>query len=281
MSLLKEEYRNKISLPVIRKKIRKLKKGTSPCIRIEASYTAEAAVILPFFAGFMVLLLFFFRALQVQQTVGNALLDTGRELAAAAYEEQNGYVSGSIPLAQVKLLRKLGESGTVEQFVSGGKRGISLSRSDLSGNYVELTADYRLRLPIGLFGRQEIAVSQRVKCRKWTGSQGTDEAGEGEEQIVYITTYGRAYHKAKSCSYLRLSVRQVPADEVENCRNVGGGKYYGCQKCMKRQELCSMVYITAYGNRYHSTTDCAELKRTVQAVHLSQVGSRHACGKCW
>lgn len=273
--------KNNSSLPDVCTKAGKLKKETPPCIRAEASYTAEASVILPLFTGFMVFLLFFFRMLQVQQIVGNALVETGREMAVIAYEEQNGYAGSSLPLAKIKLLLKLQESGSVAQFVSGGKYGISLSRSDLSGNYVELTADYSLRLPIGLFGRQEIAVSQRVKCRKWTGSQGTDEAGEGEEQIVYITPCGSAYHRDKNCSYLRLSVRQVPASEVENFRNADGGKYYKCRKCMKDQEMHSMVYITAYGNRYHTTTDCMELKRTIQAVRLSQVGSRHACGKCW
>ena len=53
--------------------------------RPEASYMAEAIVILPVFVTFMTILLFFFRVLQVQQLVDNALIQTGRELSVASY----------------------------------------------------------------------------------------------------------------------------------------------------------------------------------------------------
>ncbi len=269
---------NQISLPVAENTPGLSLKETPPCIRADASYTVEAAVILPFFTGFMVALLFFFRVLQVQQVVQTALMDTGRELSVLAYEE-NGKKKAEGAAAKVLFLGNLEENVISDTFIQGGKWGISLSRSDFSGNYIDLKADYRMRLPIGFFGKQEIAVTQRLKCRKWIGSTGNEEK-EQEDEIVYITPTGSAYHRDKNCSYLKPAVRQIKSSEMAGIRNESGGKYYACQRCMKKEKPRSMVYITVYGNRYHNRADCSELKRTVIAVHLSETGGRHACKKC-
>ena len=50
-------------------------------VKPESSYMAEAMIVLPVFVTFMTVLLFFFRVLQVQQLVDNALVMTGRELS--------------------------------------------------------------------------------------------------------------------------------------------------------------------------------------------------------
>ena len=54
---------------------------TPQCICLKGSLTVEASVILPLLACFFSFLLFFFRILQVQLTVQEALEDTGRVLA--------------------------------------------------------------------------------------------------------------------------------------------------------------------------------------------------------
>ena len=48
-------------------------KGAPFCASGKASFTIEAAVIFPLFAGLLVTILFFFRVLMVQQTVEEAL----------------------------------------------------------------------------------------------------------------------------------------------------------------------------------------------------------------
>lgn len=269
---------NQISLPVKKKNSNVIRKETSPCIRVEGSYTAEAVVAIPFFTAFMVVLLFFFRVLMVQQTVEHALMETGREAAVLAYEEQQGRNVVGIPAAELLFLKNLNQDEATENLVQGGALGISLVRSDFSKEYVELTADYSLRLPIGLFGKQKISVTQRVKCRKWTGE--TNANSQENEELVYITPTGAAYHRNRNCSYLKLSVKPVQGSSIDEYRNADGGKYYSCSSCMKNDKSYAVIYITEYGNRYHGNLNCSRLKRTIIAVRLSEVGERHACGKC-
>ncbi len=273
---------DKISLPVtniVKIMLRKIQKEAPPCIRMEASYMAELAVALPFFTGFMVALLFFFQALMVQQEVGNALLAAGRELSVLACEADLGN-GGGILSAKALTIKHLKGNQAAEQFVRGGRAGIALAGSDFSGNYIHLQADYKLRLPIGLFGKRDIKVTQKLTCRKWTGRSSGDGAEE-QEKIVYITPKGSVYHRKRDCSYLNPSVRGVSGSSVFGLRNLSGEKYYPCESCMKKKKTDMMtVYITTYGNRYHRKRDCSGIKRSILAIRLSQAGSRNACSKC-
>ena len=61
---------NQISLPVNKKNriiSKQMYKEALPCVRMEGSYMTELAVGIPFFVGFLLLLLFFFRVLAVEQ----------------------------------------------------------------------------------------------------------------------------------------------------------------------------------------------------------------------
>lgn len=263
----KHKIQNKISLPV--------KKKTPSCICMEASYTAEVVVVIPLFVAFMVVLLFFFRVLQVQQEVGCALQETAKEMAIYAYAE-NTLSPDSIIEAKLLFLRKC-KGGKAEEYVDGGKMGISLLNSELAGEYVDLKAEYAFSLPVGFFGMQKIFICQRAKCRKWTGRLA---AGGGEDTFVYVTPNGEVYHRNKNCRYLDLSVHQVWSRQIFGLRNKNGEKYYACEKCMQSSEVYDRVYITDYGNRYHGKPDCRELKRTIIAVRISETGILRPCSRC-
>lgn len=264
--------KHKISLPVIRS----IHKGAPFCIRIEASYMAETAVALPFFVGFMAILLFFFQILTVQQEVGNAMLSAGRELSVLdCYADKE--LQGEYLFAKALIVKNLSKDSTTERFVKGGKTGISIAHSDFSGNYICLQADYQMQIPFGLFGSKKIRLTQRLKCRKWIGRR----SGGDDDEIVYITKNGSVYHRNRDCSYIKLSVTSTNRSEISKLRNADGGKYYPCSKCMKNKSTDNMkVYITTYGNRYHSKKKCSEIKREVLAVHLSEVTQRRPCSKC-
>ncbi len=267
----------KIFLPV-RNKIKKpASTETPPCIRIDASYMVELSLLLPFFAGFIAVLLMYFQVLTVQQEVGDALLSSGRDLSVLACKE--GESENSLLLAaEVVFLKNLKNNSAVDTFVRHGRLGILLLHSDFSGNYILLQADYKIRLPFGLFGIRDIKITQKIKCRKWTGQSESDTV---EEDIVYITPKGRVYHRKPDCRYLKPSVKGVDADAVDRMRNEDGSKYFPCAQCMKHQILnTKTVYITEYGNRYHSSRDCSKIKHLVYTVRLSEVSERNACSKC-
>lgn len=268
----------KISLPEKKKSIfKKLRKGTPLCICAEASYMAESAVALPFFAGFMLVLLFFFQVLTVQQEVGNALFDAARRTAALECKADESPHTGVLA-ARAFFIRNIPKDSAAESFIRGGRGHILLSNSDLSGNYVFLQADYKIRLPFGLFGNREIAVTQKVKCRKWTGSSG---AKDSREEIVFVTPQGNVYHRKRNCSYLEPIIESVSKRQVGKLRNADGGKYYSCVKCMKNKKDDNItVYIAKYGNRYHGNRNCSRIKRTVFAVRLSEVQGKRGCSKC-
>ena len=112
----------------------------------------------------------------------------------------------------------------------------------------------------------------------WTGYERAGFLAEDEE-TVYITETGMVYHRDYHCNYLELSARMVPAEIVEDLRNESQGKYYPCERCAHKG-AGSGVYITDYGDRYHTSLSCSGLKRTIYAVPLSEAVGKGACSKC-
>lgn len=231
-------------------------------------------MVLPLIAGFFVAVLFFFRVLQIQTGVQQALYYAGRKTAseASVVHSQTALLAS----AEVYFLSELQKCSYVEQFVSGGRIWISPVRSDVSGSFIELKADYFVKLPIDFFTVKGFAVSQQCKSRKWTGDRDDNDL----EDYVYVTENGTVYHKSRSCSYLDLSIQGAAAGQVEDKRNKNGHKYYACSECAAENESPEIVYITDYGTCYHQSLACSSLKRTVFMIPLSQIGGRGACSKC-
>ena len=97
--------------------------------------------------------------------------------------------------------------------------------------------------------------------------------------MVFITASGTVYHLNRNCTYLNPSVEAVSAEEVTGLRNQSGGRYYACESCGKAG-VQGQVYITQYGDSYHSRIHCSGLKRTIYTVPLSQTDGRGRCSKC-
>ena len=178
--------------------------------------------------------------------------------------------------AEGLMISKLKDNEQVENYVQGGAAGISLLKSDFSGENVELRAEYAIKLPFNFFEISEYSVSQTSLSRKWIGQTSGSETGS----YVYITDFGSVYHKSKSCSYLDLSINSVNISDIAPFRNKSGAKYSACSKCVAKNMADSKVYITDYGTLYHSDISCSALKRTIHIVKLSEVDGMSACSKC-
>lgn len=188
--------------------------------------------------------------------------------------------------------------GTVQRSLN--REAKRQSRNALTGDYprdmpqeqemaedeelIIIQKSYDINLPAAVFAIKSLHMEQVSIICPFTGKtivpQGED-GGDGSEQYVYITPYGEVYHKTESCIYLKPSIRKVSCQDVAALRNSSGEIYYGCERCAKSGlRQTDIVYITTYGNRYHTDETCPGLKRTISKVPIGETGGRRACGKC-
>ncbi len=262
------------------------------CPLAQGSLTAEAAFVLPLFLFTILIFMGFFSLLETEARVTQALHYAGRKMAVYCMAaEENGSEDGGeqklsqlgagAALAAAKLLtvRYLKESGADTGGILGGSAGIILAGSDVSGDYIDLEARYLAKLPISFLGFSKLPVTVRVQCRKWIGDT-RDRSGSGQEEMVYITKWGEAYHRSLSCRYLDLSIRSVPVRLVGLLRSKDGSRYYPCGCYYRAGGDCKSVYITDYGVQYHADLSCGSLVRHIYQVRLSDVEGMHACAGC-
>lgn len=181
----------------------------------------------------------------------------------------------------------LGEEYLDNTCLSGGADSISYLRSQImvSGDIIDLVADYRISPFMTFFGLEGISVQTRYYGHAWTGytiGETSDDAEDSEDadtQMVYITPTGSVYHLSENCTYLKPSIQYIAASEVNQARNSSGARYYACETCNPTKT--GTLVITEDGNRYHSSASCSALKRTIITVPLSEVeGSMSSCSKC-
>lgn len=82
------------------------------------------------------------------------------------------------------------------------------------------------------------------------------------------------YHKTSGCTYLNLSIQSVEDVQIVEYRNENGEKYHKCEFCADKINKFERVYITNYGNKYHTDLNCSGIKRTIEMIRLSDVEER-------
>ena len=97
---------------------------------------------------------------------------------------------------------------------------------------------------------------------------------------VYVTASGSVYHKNPGCSYLNVSLKQIPGSSAKSASNKYGEHYSACEICSRNQNPAGVVYVTEQGNRYHNLESCSGLKRSVRLVKASSVSEMGACSRC-
>ncbi|MBH1941018.1 hypothetical protein I5677_08955 [Mobilitalea sibirica] len=280
---------------------------------IKASLTIEAAIVLPVFLYFFIAIIYFIQIITVQEHIQQGITRMGLSLAKSSYlysdftgpDEVESYDASDFGYEieyELKALTEAALEGTfLKQMVKAyldaeivnhsavldGFNGLSFYESKVldSSDCIDIVVRYRIRIPVKLFGLEDIRLIQRVKLRAWNGHRvpacyRKETEGEEDETYVYITNTGSVYHKNMNCSHIKLSIEEISYVPTER-RNKSGGKYYPCEICCSSDVLYNLVYyITAYGERYHTKKDCPKIKRTVTKVLLSEVEGREPCKRC-
>lgn len=262
-----------------------------PSKHLRASMTVEAAFVLPFFLFAFLNIISILEIYRLQSSMSAAMHMTAKEMAVCAYEYKelsDGDVgkAESLGLTYVWAANRvkgiIGKSYLNNSPVKGGASGISWYKSSIleKDDCIDLIATYTIKPPVAVVGFGEFKMYNRVLARAWTGYDNSAVAlgGTDGEELVYITPDGTVYHRSRACSYLKLSIVPVERSVLESERNENGAKYYPCEECGGISR--SVVYVTSYGTRYHSSLQCSKLKRTILVVPISQVGGRGACSKC-
>ncbi len=271
-----------------------LRANTGKRLSPAASVTVEASFVMPLFLFFFINLLGSFDVLKLQVDLTAALHQTGSQIMESAglarqgpgeHDDGFGNLVGKTAItayADHRLKSYFNENNLSHSIVVGGNNNISLTESALSSNsdIVDLVASCKVHPIFGIAGFTDFGVESRFYGHSFTGYDITDtdsESRDEAEELVYITESGTVYHRSLECSHLRIRIRSVSKGEVKNLRNKDGSKYYPCEYCGGKG---SRVYITGYGNRYHSNSNCSGLKRTIKTVPISEVGGRRACSEC-
>ena len=151
---------------------------------------------------------------------------------------------------------------------------------DVNNDLIILTKAQKLEPIFSFMGFDTARTIVNCRVRKWTGYDVLSEPEIIiEEERVYVTPMGKAYHKDRNCSYLNPKILSVATTKIEEYRNGDGERYKICRVC-KDKTLTGICFYTEYGNRYHTTLKCSGLRRTIYSVMLSEVEGRHLCNKC-
>lgn len=259
------------------------------------SLTIEAALVLPLavltLAGFLTFFSFLVTELKVQAAIDRV----AENLAAAWYGVEKAadtelgqqvaeltelpVASGVVSAITVKALATGEMEGTVgDGIVAGGIAGILFQGSgyDEDTKRVTVRASYGLKIPFLPFSGLLLPVTQTAVRRAYVG-EALEEAEEEAE--AYVAENGKVYHTSLSCTYLKLSIREVSRAEVPFLRNTGGGKYYACELCGEGRG--DKVFITDYGDRFHDLKNCAGLKRGIKSMPLADAAEKYPmCSRC-
>lgn len=241
----------------------------------KASFTLEAAVVIPLVTGFFVVLLMFFRILQIQTQVQEALVMAGRKTAVMATDCGGTW---EFVNAQLQFRKCMEDMDLISQYVQGGSSGIVLESIGAEDEFITLRASYRVQMPVSFFYIKGILIRQAGSIRKWTGSATGSGLSDGD--WVYVTPDGEAYHNTKSCRYLDLSIKSFKMAEIKDLRNKDGEKYRMCDGCVAEISGDFWCYVTDYGECYHADLRCSGLKRTVYRIRRYDTGGRKGCSKC-
>ena len=243
----------------------------------KASLTVEATFAAPLLLFLCYLLWQLFLLLLFELSVGRSVLVCMEQYGTYGYLERKmfGEEVGSLGgILYPFLLSGLPESEHVKTCE------VRIGSEPDGAVSVEISYEFLCLSPLLL--KHRIPVCQVFRFFPYLGIYDKDlqeTDGEMAEDIVYLTEHGTVYHESKICTYLRPDVRKVLLTGISRERNASGGRYTECLRC-RQTDAGEIVYITTYGDSYHTRLTCTAICRTIITKPRSEVSDRKACSKC-
>ena len=264
-------------------------KKTSRLFR--GSVCVETAIVAPIFMIMTLSLFSLLEMIHIHTRINAALSESVRELSVYAYAQildsnddskmitdvlgVEGYVRG-------RMISILGADWMGSSLIDGGLLGIHFYRSDIDRQTgeMDIVANYSVSPWISFGKVGKIHLMNRCKVKMWIGY--CNPKDYEEEIYVYITPEGEVYHDSAYCPYLKPAIGQYPFESLSKLRNASGEKYRTCMNCSNEKKIkeTGYVFLTRYGTKYHSSSSCKSLKRTVKRIPFSKTDGRRACSKC-
>ena len=264
----------------------------------------EASLILPVIMSVFLFFLSFFQMILIQEKIGIGLWETAKEISQYGHiyqskeEPKKGSESGKSGrqvaetyvaglLTSERMETYIADDFLDHSCVKNGANGVVYTTEAFQEEAkILLTASYEVTIPMFCFLVPDIHIVQQVESRGFVGTREIGlEEGDEDDCIVYLSANGeksRVYHMVVTCTHLHLSIQSAKFSDISNLRNVYGGKYKACEKCIKQNMLSdgSTVYIATDGNCYHSSLDCSGITRSVREVRLSTLSGYRPCSRC-
>lgn len=240
----------------------------------KGSITLEAAISATIFFMGVLCLIFLFEIMATETKVKSALTSVAKEVAVETC------VNPMIPVSQMekKIAEYIGEENFEKNLIAG-ELDCSGSQKYWNTTIMDLSVRYKIEIPVLLFRIPVLSMEEIVRIKGWTGHE-TKMVDDFENIIVYVTEYGIVYHQDAHCTHLELSLKATKKDRVKQLRNQNGEIYKSCSRCKGDSGDSDSVYVTDYGDKYHFSLDCKDIKRSIYAVSITDIRGMGGCSKC-
>lgn len=284
--------------------------------KLAAGMTVEAALVLPLFLFFLLNIGSIMEMIRFHGNVQLALWDVGNRAAVYAYalekdveaeeraeeeasdkgakeneEDKEGdddawweeFAGAALTGTFFKwlLVESLGEEYLESSPAVGGVDALFLWEGDFvkENGELELVVTYGAKPLFDIPGLPYFRMVNRYYGHTWTGYQCSPAANEIAAKVVFLAENGQVYHLYRECTHLTLSIREIWEAEVGAARNLYGGRYNACEKCVYGAKP-SRLFVAMEGDCFHYVRECPGLKRTVYTVSALEVQTLPLCSRC-
>lgn len=264
---------------------------------LNASITVEAAFVLPLFVFLSLAILAPMQWLDTQRKVQTAVEQFAEKLSQYAYVMDRGIEEDIETEKELRtVFSNVAAGAWLMQQVNDYVDHVLIENSEVpdENGDVCFVLSYREEIPIFSNTIGDVSMHVAAKRRCWLGLDGklkcmkaNDKNTDESQEMVYVARNMGRYHRYIDCYHISSSFQAVMVQELETRRSLDGRIYYACEQCCGKESVKkeytdtqNIVYITEWGNRYHSHTGCAALTNYVRKVPLAEVEYLGECSVC-